>query len=277
MRISRLMLNTTLALSLPLLAQGQQPGAPAIPRTEPAAAPTGQPATLPAPAQNQPGQPRVQQQPGQLQPAQTLQSQPNRTTVTANKPVVGDQANQTASQQVATLLAICNHKEVKLAELAKNKSENKDVREFADMMIKDHSECLGKLSQFGGQAGLGTTSATEPTNRTSDANRTTTSAGNAANSGGLDFVAVQRQAAQQCLTKAQKKWSEHKSAECDMAYIGSQIVAHEEMINHAQALRPYATPELQAEIDKGITAAEHHRDEAHKLIKKLGEEQQKKS
>lgn len=190
---------------------------------------------------------------------------------------MGDQANQRASQQVATLLAICNHKEVKLAELAKNKSENKDVQAYADMLIKDHSECLGKLAQHGGQSGIGMTSNTEPANRNTDPTRSTTTIGTTTTSGGLDFVAVQRQAAQQCLTKAQKKWSEQKSAECDMAYIGAQVVAHEEMINNAQALRPYASPELQAEIDKGISAAEQHRDEAHKLIKKLSEAEYKKS
>ena len=78
-----------------------------------------------------------------------------------------------------------------------------------------------------------------------------------------------------CLDKAQKKWSEGKADECDMAYIGTQVVAHEEMIVQAKALRPYASPELQKEIDKGIESAEQHRDEAHKLIKKLGEEESK--
>jgi len=264
--------------------QPTAPGAPAIPRAE-AAAP-GQPGTLPAP--NQPGQ-RVQQQPGQAQPGQVIQGQPNQnsaTTVTANKPVTGDQANQHASQQAASFLAICNHKEVKLAELAKNKSENKDVQHFAEMLIKDHSEALGKLSQFGGQSGLGTTNSSDQSNRgdsnrgdsnRSDSNRSTSNAGSSSNQGGLDFVAVQRQATEQCLSKAQKKWSEHKSAEADMAYIGAQVVAHEEFIDHAQALRQHVSPELQKEIDREVSAAEQHRDEAHKLIKKLSQEENKKS
>lgn len=299
MRISRLMLNTTLALSLPLMAYGQQSGAPVIPRAEPESAPSGaqpltqQPGTGRAvqpgqaqPAQPQPGQP----QPGQLQPGQARPGQPQPgQTVIANKPIVGDQANQQASQQVATLLAICNQKEVKLAELAKNKSENKDVKEFAEMMIKDHSESLRKLAQHGGQSGLGMTSAPQPANRTTENTTTTTNQGNvAATQGrpttgqtsatsrdGLDFVAVQRQAAQLCLDNAQKKWSEEKAAECDMAYIGAQVVAHEEMIVQAKALRPYASPELQKEIDNSIQTAEQHRDEAHKIIKKLGEEEKK--
>lgn len=280
MQVTRLMLNTTLALSLPLWSYAEQPAAPAIPRAGSAAAPADQPAILPA--QNQPGQPRVQPgqpaqaQPRQPQPGQPLQIQPNQaTTVTANKPVTGDQANQNASQQAASLLAICNHKEVKLAELAKSKSENKDVQQFAEMLIKDHSEALGNLSKFGGQSGLGTSSATEQPS--ADTNRSTTSATAASNQGGLDFVAVHRQASQQCLNKAQKKWSENKSAESDMAYIGAQVVAHEEFINHAQALRPYASAELQKEIDREVTAAEQHRDEAHKLIKKLAEAEHKKS
>jgi predicted outer membrane protein len=294
MRFTRLILNTTLALSLPVVSYAQQPTAPAAPRVGGTGAPANQPAILPAP--NQPGHPRIQiqadppgqRQPGRLQPGQqpgqVIQAQPNQnspTSVTANKPVTGDQANQQASQQVASLLAICNHKEVKLAELAKSKSENKDVQQFADMLINDHSEALGKLGQYGGQSGLGMTNPADHANpndpNRADANRSATGAGSASNQQGLDFVAVHRQAAQQCLSKAQKKWSEHKSAECDMGYIGAQMVAHEEFINHAQAMRQFASPELQKEIDREITAAEQHRDEAHKLIKKLGEQEQKKS
>jgi predicted outer membrane protein len=256
MRFTRHLLSSTLALSLPLVSYAQQPAAPAapLPRVEVQVGAPGQPGILPAP--NQLGQPRVQPRSGQ-----PLQVQPNPNsgiTVTANKPVTGDQANQTASQQTASLLAICNHKEVKLAELAKNKSENKDVQQFAEMLIKDHSEALGNLSKFGGQSGLGMTSGSEQATRT-DSNPA--SATSASNQGGLDFVAVHRQATQQCLNKAQKKWSEHKSADCDMAYIGAQVVAHEEFINHAQALRPYASAELQKEIDREVTAAEQHRDE----------------
>ncbi len=280
MRISRLMMTPALALSITAIAYSEPP---TIPRAEPAATPAEQPRILPAP--NQPGQPRVQPgqpiqvqpgqpQPGQPQPGQPLQ--PNPTTTTVNKPVTGDQANQNASQQVASLLAICNHKEVKLAELAKKKSENKEVQQFAEMMIKDHSEALGNLGKFGGQSGLGTTNTAEQPNRT-DSSRPATAAGATSNQGGLDFVAVHRQAAQKCLSKAEKQWSEHKSPECDMAYIGAQLVAHEEFINHAQAMRQYASPELQKEIDREVTAAEQHRDEAHKLIKKLGDEEKKSS
>jgi len=284
MRISRLLLNSTLALSLPLMAQAQQPAAPAIPRAEPATAPSGQ---QPARAPAQPGQIQpAPLQPGRVQPATTppgqtqgqaqpSQTQPNRTTV--NKPVVGDHSNQQTTRQVASLLAICNHKEVKLAELAKQKSESKDVKEYAEMMIKDHNDMVSKLSQFGGQSGLdsASTHSSAATTPAAAQNRPATNAATGMQGGGLDFVAVQRHAAQECLSKAEKNWSEHKSADADMAYIGAQVVAHEEMINQATALRPYASPELQKEIDKGIEAAKHHRDEAHKIIKKLSQDEKK--
>jgi predicted outer membrane protein len=302
MRITKLLLNSTMALSLPLLAQAQQPGAPAIPRAQPAAAPSGQQPGRVQPGQPQPGQPGLVQ-PGQpAQPGQPGQpGQPQATTV--NKPVVGEQSQNQASKQVASLLAICNHKEVKLAELAKSKSESKDVQQFAEMMIKDHSEMLNKLNQFGGQSGLGASSSshsgssnqntsnqtaaqdqnrssdqnrTNDQNRTADQNRSTTSSTAAHSSaGGLDFVAVQRHAAQECLSKAEKHWSDHKGSDGDMAYIGSQLVAHEEMINQMTALRPHASPELQKEIDNGIESAKHHRDEAHKLIEKLSKNEKK--
>jgi len=64
-----------------------------------------------------------------------------------------DTTSDTASQQVisefATMLAIKNAEEIELCKWALEKTQNDDVREFAQMLIDDHTKSLSKLQQFG--------------------------------------------------------------------------------------------------------------------------------
>jgi len=59
---------------------------------------------------------------------------------------------QTADQAIANCIAIGNQEEIALARFAQNKAENKDVKEFAQMMIKDHQNFLQKLQRYAPQA-----------------------------------------------------------------------------------------------------------------------------
>src|SRR4051812_4540771 len=49
---------------------------------------------------------------------------------------------QNADQILASCIAITNQKEVTIAKLAGEKAKNKDVKEFANMLVKDHSDFL---------------------------------------------------------------------------------------------------------------------------------------
>lgn len=93
-------------------------------------------------AQAQPGQPRTAQPRGQTRPA----GQP------------AAQAQQ-LEPSILTLLIIDNNKEVALGQLGQQTSQNEQVKEFCQMIIKDHSEFVQKLqekSESGGRSpGLG--------------------------------------------------------------------------------------------------------------------------
>jgi hypothetical protein len=92
---------------------------------------------------------------------------------------------------------------------------------------------------------------------------------NARERGHLNFIEVKRQIAEQCLRTAQNEMGAKKGVEFDRAYIGSQIAAHYQMIDTQKVLRDYASPELRKVIDDGIQAAEHHADEAMKIMHSL--------
>ena len=226
----------------------------------------GSPAAKPAPEQNR--DPRTD--------GQTRR-------VIANKPVDQQSQGQSKDGMIATCLAITNGEEVALAKLAISKAENSKVRDFAEKMVKDHSEMLSKLERLGGHSGVmegqhkDRNAASQP--RLTE-NAQTSAAGGAqprTSASGLDFISIKRQIAQQCLASAEKAWQDKKPADAEMCYVGQQLVMHQQMIDAAQVLREHASSELKEVIDKGIETAQSHKKHAEQLIEELAHESKSKS
>jgi predicted outer membrane protein len=134
----------------------QQPQPAAQPRTAQPRVQPGQPA--------QPGQ--FSRQPGQqLQPRQQLQP--------------GAQAQQ-LEPSIVTLLIIDNNKEIALGQLAEKTSQNDDVKHFAQMITKDHSDFVQKLEERAGGRGQRLGSATGGQSTTAGAQPIRSAAGAAA-------------------------------------------------------------------------------------------------
>lgn len=212
--------------------------------------------------------------------------QPGAQRVTANR--AESAPSQLTDRQIANWLAICNQEEVEMGKLASSKAKNEKVREFADHLVKGHNELLTQLQQFGASTialrqdnnapDANAAAPAAPSNADRDANVARTDRQQvqtrtaASGQGGLDFLAVKRQIAQHCLETAQKEWNdkgEDKAAECDMAFVGQQIVAHQQMLGTQKILKQYASPELQMVIDKGIQSTEDHLAQAKDLIHQL--------
>jgi len=84
----------------------------------------------------------VQPQPGQQGQGAQVQGQ-------ARGGQVGQPAQwQNSDHFLATSIAIANQKEVTIAKLAEEKAKNKEVKEFANMLVKDHQNFLQKLSRY---------------------------------------------------------------------------------------------------------------------------------
>lgn len=196
------------------------------------------------------------------------QTTPRR--VTANKPVTPPAQAHDGDAMIATCLAISNEEEIALAKLALSKSKNDKVHEFAEMMVKDHSDMRSKLERFGAQAQsqLSATDNRQDKKNQDDAHQRTAGAGNA----GFDFLGVKRQIAQQCVDSARKMWEEKKGSDADMAYLGQQCVLHQQMIDAQTVLRQYASTELQSLMDKAIDTAQSHKKHVEQLIEEVAHE-----
>jgi len=265
-----------------------------------------------APGQPQAGQQRfgqpVQQQQRLGQPAQVQQGQQGQR-ITANRPVDGRMSPDTI---VAQWLGLYNAEEIALANLAIQHSQNEKVKQFAQTLVKDHTELLNSLHNFGaqvarldaapGQEQPGVAGANPNLNQNPNQNPnlnrnqrardvvanqlgrnapdTRTGrpegqpgvAGAPAAQGMPDFFQVNQQIAQRCLAQAQRCWSENKGSEAEMAFVGNQIAMHEHMLATAETLRQYASPELQNVIDKGIQGTQMHLEHAKNLIRTLDQQ-----
>jgi predicted outer membrane protein len=202
-------------------------------------------------------------------------------------------APASADQTIAQCLAISNAEEVALGTLAAAKSQHPQIKQFAETMVKDHGQMIASLQKFGAQPislarAAGATDANaagrpdraverrdaaRPGEERREARRDTDPAvaerRTGASRDGLDFVAIKQQMAEKCLETAEKNWATLDPKEADMCFAGQQAVLHQQMLDGLQVLRPYASPELQATLDQGISTTQSHLEHAKNLIKQL--------
>lgn len=241
-------------------------------------------------------------QPGvQVQPGQRVQGQPQNVQRTGEQ-AAGNAQWQNKEQTIAQCVAIDNQGEIALAKFAKDKLQSEEAKEFADMMVKDHSAFLAKLDRFAPNASTDnsflnstdqderTTTQRDPNaaprdpnapqrdpnapqgrnvaanpNATGPVQRTTGFRGE----GGLDFIQVHREIAQQCLASSKEMLSEKKEDEVDQCFIGMQIAKHAAMKDKLTVLERHASGELAQTLAQGRETADKHMQHAIEIMEKL--------
>ncbi len=220
-----------------------------------ASAQQAQPARPGLPRAAQPG--AQQQQPKSLQPVQR---------VTANKPTDGAMTND---QMIANCLLTENQAEIAIAQFAQDKLDNKDVRKFAEMLVKEHAPLTEELERFGAKP----VQFGQNRNRERERNATeqrTSADGTARAQQPMHMSEIHREIAERCVNTAEKELGAKDNAkERDECFVGMQIGAHYHMIDSQKVLREYASPELRALLDKSMQSAESHLDQAKHLMREL--------
>jgi predicted outer membrane protein len=196
-------------------------------------------------------------------------------------------------QFIATCLLLGNQEEVALAQMAADKAQNENVKQFAQMLVSDHQEAIQKLQQHAKPGisleGAGTITATSaapsaqpgtlpsdrvasndsPTARQFTANRANIDSDPMAG-GSLDQVLqMSQQAAQECLSMTKSMMQEKQGAEFDKAFAGSQIGAHVGMLAKLKASEQHASPELASIIQESQQVVESHLEQAKQICEEL--------
>ena len=245
----------------------------------------------------------AQQQPVQQQPGVTLQV-PGVGLQIGGQPVAGQVVQQphgvVNDHSLASCLAIGNQEEIDLAKFGEEKTKNKEVKDFVQMISKDHQEYLKKLARFAPEAtrdgyliqtqvtanrvaGSGETVATEaPRNTVSgktqpqgeNVNRRgnevrETVATTATQPAGSDFMQLHRELAQECLSQSKQNLSKKDSDKFDECFMTMQVFKHYEMKDKLAVFQRHAGPELSKVIAEGLETTETHLKKAERILTKL--------
>jgi len=244
--------------------------------------PAGTQQQAPAGAQQAPNAPGAvsapQAQPGRTQPGQTQHQQ----AAMHGKQLIGD-------RELAEALLTDNQGEVAMAQFALQKTQNEEVRQFAQKLVEDHQKMIDSLRQAGAGSGdaaaagqasasqAGTTGQARPdAGATAAADRRNSVNPGAAElragrgpAGGTDFVSLKRELGQQCLQSAQRELGSKQGAEFDKCYIGMQIGAHQHAVDALTVFRRHASDQLGRTIDEGLPVVQAHLEHAKQLMKRL--------
>jgi predicted outer membrane protein len=156
----------------------------------------------------------------------------------------GDQsANGQQGEQLNYAIAAClldhNKAEVELAKMAVEHSKNDEVKQFAEQMVKDHSQMVDKLQQFVGSH--------EPNDRRSQ---------------------IERRINERCAESMRKELESKTGHEFDAAYVGSQIGGHMQMLAAVEVLSDETSGDLQSMVKDAKPVVEKHLKQAKDLMEK---------
>lgn len=93
--------------------------------------------------------------------------------------------------------------------------------------------------------------------------------------GGLDWVAIHREVANECLESSKKELSRYDGNEFDKAFLGHQTGGHLASIANLKVLKRHASSELGSEIDGAIEGAESHLKKLRELMEEKKDEKNK--
>jgi predicted outer membrane protein len=161
-----------------------------------------------------------------------------------------------------------NAEEVALGKLAEQRSQNPQVKQFAQQMVQDHSQMLEKLQQFvSGRS----TDPSQPgqTSSSISSQQGTSSTQQHTRQQDAGLLAAKTDAAKRCLQMKQQELSQKQGAEFDKCYVGSQLLAHMGMLATLEAFQKHASPQLQQQIAQGIQTTQQHLTHARQLAQQL--------
>lgn len=251
--------------------------------------------------QDQAQQNQRQQRAGQ---SQTDRRQQTQQQAEARRTVRGSAEQGGIVQPLATILALGNHAEIELGQLASEKTQNPQVKQFAQQMVEEHTQFLGKLKQFNpqvpdadrtqlrsaqatdrqGQSGATQTPQRDPsiaqaggtrgtgeanTRRQGDVARTGFSEGAGSSQHQGELVSVIQDAAQQKLQMTKETLSKYEGQDFDMGYLSQQVHAHVGMLAHLNAMKGKGPSEFNELVNEGISTTNEHLQHAKQLAKQL--------
>jgi predicted outer membrane protein len=242
-------------------------------------------------------QPRQPAQAGQVQPG----AQPGAVIRTSP---AGQQASWMVNDHyLASCVAISNQAEIAVAEFALKRTENAEVKEFAEMLIADHGDFVKKLARWSPEAAregyledrraegnetqrdLPETSARQnpaPAGQQRPAAqpgavspqpgvaqpRAGVAQTQPAQGRQIDAINLFREMAIECVSSAKQALSEKEGDEFDKCFVGAQILLHAQMQDKLTVFQRHASSELSQAFSDASETVDQHMDHAKAIMEK---------
>lgn len=255
-------------------------------------------AAAPALAQNtleRPTGPGSAERTGQANPGAA--SQATTQTPSARQGANAQQAGSQLDQEIAVCLTLGNQEEIALAQFADQRSQNPEVKRFAQQMIEHHQQALAKIRQAapetanlnlqlrstgnGENAGNAQNAASQTGVRTASAEVDVVGRPGASASGQSSAQQASTQHAsaqlaqrikQECLNLTQQELAQKQGVEFDKAYMAQQVGAHVGMLAQLRGSKEFASDQLQQVIAEGEQMTERHLAEAKQIMGQIKDE-----
>ena len=167
----------------------------------------------------------------------------------------------TVEQALVMKLEKANQAGIELAQLAQQKSDNQDVRQFAQTLIDDHQSLNQDLKKLG----MKSRSATAANHSTQMAMVP------------RELCRIGELACQNTLTMTKEMLGKHQGQDFNMAFLGQQCIAHMMMLAELKAIETEGPTELRPFATSAATKVEKHLDKAKQLAKKLQDDSKPRS
>jgi predicted outer membrane protein len=214
-----------------------------------------------------------------------------RATPAADRPE--NAAAASLDSHIADCLQLANQEEIALTRWSLERTQNPQVREFAEKLIEEHTAFGQKLAKFSPRPAAefstaATTGTNQPPQRREAANAGSPQRPAPANAGERrpeesaapyhgaaeddlagQMHALARRMAAECLQITQSDLSQKEGDEFDKCFLGVQIAMHNGMLAKLKASEGYVSAEFQSVLQEATMATQQHKDHAVQLMEQI--------
>jgi predicted outer membrane protein len=231
----------------------------------------------------------------QQQSPQSQQSSPTQKAAPQSQPAQTRAEPAQASNKhddafLATWVLTANNNEVTLSQIAQQKAQNEEVKQFAQKMVTDHQQAATKLQPFTSGPGLGSHPAgglgeehSNPGSISGTSGQTGSAAGQQPArpveaglgrmgmdlAGNLDHIGLITELGRQCLETGRKELEQKQGAEFDRCYMGMAIGMHTGMNDMLTVFQNHASSELRTALADAQRTVQMHLEQAKQIAKRL--------
>jgi len=180
-------------------------------------------------------------------------------------PTTAHPAAKNLDSHFAACLIWQNENEMAAAKLAERKSSSQEVREFAQMLAKDHERATKDLEPF-----AGATRQLRRSDAAASGDNPRPAAATAQAGDPLDqLLQIRAEIADACRATAERELNSKSGGEFDECFMGMQIGMHMHVVDELKVLERHASPELQQVLRQEKQTAEKHLERAKVIAKNL--------